>query len=168
MLSIRFAHVGHWLMVSMRFPLKIADRSTAMPRQTYLRRFAQARASRLFQAGLIALFWLLGEGLVKATGIGLPGGIVGMAIVLALLSSGWLKPQRMRRGAQWYLGEMLLFFIPAVLALLDHREFIGLLGLKLGFVILGGTVVVLMATALSVDLTHRILAARIRQSRHDR
>jgi len=33
----------------------------------------------------------------------------------------------MKRGADWLIAEMLLFFVPAVLALLNHKEFIGLL-----------------------------------------
>ncbi|MFS8038299.1 CidA/LrgA family protein [Xanthobacter sp. AM11] len=104
---------------------------------------------------VIALFWILGEGLVRLTGLPLPGGIVGMGVVLALLAGGWLRPRTMRRGAAWLLAEMLLFFVPAVMAVLDHREFVGLLGLKIAAVILVGTVMVMGGTALAVDLCYR-------------
>ena len=46
---------------------------------------------------------------------------------------------------------MLLFFVPAVLAVTQHGEFIGLLGLKVLVVILAGTVTVMAVTALTVD-----------------
>jgi holin-like protein len=54
---------------------------------------------------------------------------------------------------------MLLFFVPAVLAVMDHREFLGLLGLKILSVILLGTVVVMSVTALVVDLGYRLSEA---------
>ncbi|MBP2301874.1 CidA/LrgA family protein [Azospirillum picis] len=113
------------------------------------------RDSRILQVGLIGLFWLAGEALVRLTGLPLPGGIVGMAIVLLLLASHRLNPGSMRRGAEWLLAEMLLFFVPAVLALMNHREFLGLLGLKILAVIAGGTLAVMAVTALTVELFYR-------------
>lgn len=113
------------------------------------------RLSRLLQIGLIFAFWLAGELLVRVFGLPIPGGIAGMLIVLALLSSRRLGLGCMRRGANWFLAEMLLFFIPAVLAVLDHRELLGLLGLKILVVILAGTCIVMTVTALCVDLFYR-------------
>ncbi|HWK44336.1 MAG TPA: CidA/LrgA family protein [Stellaceae bacterium] len=111
--------------------------------------------SRPLQIVLLVGFWLAGDLLVRATGLPLPGGIVGMLIVLALLGSRWLSLDSMRRGAEWFLAEMLLFFVPAVLAVLDHQEFLGWLGLKIMAVILLGTVMVMSVTALTVDLCYR-------------
>lgn len=117
------------------------------------------RGSRLFQIALMILFWLLGNELVRLTGLPVPGGILGMLIVLALLASRRLSHASLRQGANWFIAEMLLFFVPAMLALLDHREFLGLLGLKILSVILLGTVVVMGVTALVVDLGYRLLEA---------
>lgn len=61
----------------------------------------------------------------------------------------------MRSSAGWLLAEMLLFFVPAVMAVLDHSEFMGLLGLKIAAVIVAGTVMVMGGTALAVDLCYR-------------
>lgn len=118
------------------------------------------RSSRVAQIALIALMWATGEGLTRLTELPLPGGVVGMMLALALLASGRLSLLSMRRGAQWYIAEMLLFFIPAVLALVDHREFLGLLGLKILIVILVGTVVVMCTTALAVDFGYRLIVRR--------
>ena len=111
--------------------------------------------SRLLQIGLVLTFWLAGEAMVRLAGLPIPGGIVGMLIVLALLSSRRMSPFSMRRGAEWFIAEMLLFFVPAVLAVLDHHEIFGLLGLKILMVILVGTVVVMGVTAFTVDLCYR-------------
>ena len=53
--------------------------------------------------------------------------------------------------AEWLLADMLLFFVPAALAVLNHPEFLGLTGLKILFVILASTVAVMVTTALVVD-----------------
>ena len=118
------------------------------------------------QLGVLAGFWMAGEGVVRLLKLPLPGGIVGMAVVLALLSSGWLRPGSVRRGASWLLAEMLLFFVPAVMAVLDHKELIGLDGLKIAAVILLGTVTVMGGTALAVDLCWRWTQRLSREARH--
>lgn len=111
--------------------------------------------SRLAQLGLILALWLAGEGLVRASGLPLPGGVFGLALALVLLASRRISLFSLKRGAEWFLAEMLLFFVPAVLAVTDHPEFVGLLGLKILIVILGGTVAVMGVTALTVDLCYR-------------
>lgn len=133
-------------------------------RSATLRLRRSLHSSRIGQIILIALFWAAGEAVAHLTGLPVPGGAIGMLFVLALLASGRLSLLSMRRGAQWFLAEMLLFFIPAVLAVLDHREFLGILGLKILAVIVIGTVSVMCATALAVDLGFRIVAHR--EARH--
>jgi holin-like protein len=111
--------------------------------------------SRVLQIALLIGFWVLGEQLTRLSSLPVPGGVIGMAIVLALLASRRLSPFSLRRGAYWLLAEMLLFFVPAVMAILDHGELAGALGLKLLAVILPGTLLVMGGTALTVDLCYR-------------
>lgn len=110
------------------------------------------RRSRLFQIALIVAFWLIGEALARACALPVPGGVVGMFIVYALLASRKLSLFSIRRGADWFLAEMLLFFVPAVMAVLEHHEMLGWLGLKVLAVIVLGTVTVMAVTAVTVDL----------------
>jgi holin-like protein len=113
------------------------------------------RRSRLAQLALVAAFWLAGEMLVRLTGLPVPGSIIGMALALLALSARGLHVGSMKRGANWLLAEMLLFFVPAVLALLDHSELLGLMGLKILAVIIVSTMTVMCVTALTVDLCYR-------------
>jgi holin-like protein len=112
-----------------------------------------------FQLLLLIAFWLLGEGLVRASHIPISGAIVGMFLLLSLLMTNKLKVTSVVLGAEWLLTEMLLFFIPAVLVVLKHPEFFGLIGAKLLLTILFGTVIVMASTAFTVDIwwrfTHR-------------
>jgi holin-like protein len=111
------------------------------------------------QLGLILAFWMLGALLARWSRMPVPGGIIGMFLVLGLLAGRWVITASLRKGANWLIAEMLLFFVPAVLAMLDHREFIGLLGVKVLAVILAGTVVVMSITALSADLCFHLMYA---------
>ena len=124
------------------------------PRLAILLR-SKLRRSRVLQICLLVLFSLLGQALAQLLGLPVPGGVVGMALVLLLLATRRLRVRNVHRGASWLLGEMLLFFVPAVMSLLDHREFLGLLGLKLLAVIVLGTALVMSGTALTIDLCYR-------------
>jgi len=123
------------------------------------RRLHRMRAA---QVGLIMGFWLAGEALVRLVHLPVPGGIVGLALLLAAMAAGWISPFSARRGAQCLLADMLLFFVPAVPAVVEHGEFVGILGLKILAVILVGTVAVMAATALTVDACHAWMLRRAR------
>ena len=105
----------------------------------------------MLQLVLMLAFWLAGEALVRALSLPLPGALVGLAAVLLLLATRRLSAPGLRRGAQWLLGDMLLFFVPAVLAVLEHREFLGLIGLKILCLIVLSTALVMVVTASVVD-----------------
>ncbi|WP_102224421.1 CidA/LrgA family protein [Acidimangrovimonas sediminis] len=105
------------------------------------------------QIVFLGLIWLFSQEVVRATGLPLTGGIVGLALVLLLLATRRISVLSLRRGASWFLAELLLFFIPAVLAVLNYPQLFGLLGLKIMVVILGGTVAVMGVTAMTVELS---------------
>ncbi|MCX8998943.1 CidA/LrgA family protein [Rhizobiaceae bacterium BDR2-2] len=122
--------------------------------------------SMMGQIALIVLFWMVGELIVSVTRLPVPGGVAGLFIVLALLVSGRLRLVSMQRGARWFIAELLLFFVPAVLAVMDHREFIGLTGLKILAVIVVGTAAVMLVTALAVDFGYRMMLRRGKVTLH--
>ncbi|EWM49046.1 lrgA family protein [Bordetella holmesii 70147] len=78
--------------------------------RSYLRR------SRLMQIGVIASFAWAGQALAQWGNLPVPGSVLGLTMVLLLLASGVMRVNHIRRGASWLLAEMLLFFVPAVLA----------------------------------------------------
>ncbi len=131
------------------------------------RRFWRALpASRPVQVGVVLGFWLVGEGVVRLLSLPFPGGLVGLLLLLGLLASGRLRLARVERGAAFLLSDMLLFFVPAALAVLDHREFLSLTGVKILAVILLSTATVMIATALAIDLCYRWMSRH--ESRNER
>lgn len=116
--------------------------------------------SSILEAGLVLLFWVAGWALVRAIHLPFPAGLVGFLLLLAVLVLGWMPLQRIRRGADWLLARMLVFFVPAVLAVLEYREFAGALGLKVLVVIIGSTAAVMLATGAVVHFAQRSKAAQ--------
>ncbi len=119
------------------------------------------RRSTWLQIGALVGVWMLAEWLMRRLGLPVPGGIVGLFVLLLAFALHWLSPRSFAQGAHWLLAEMLLFFVPAAMILLDNRQMFGWLGIKLLLVVVGGTVLVMAATALTVEWLFR------RSQRHE-
>jgi len=83
-----------------------------------------------------------------------------MFVIVFLLAAKQLSIRTVQHGARWFLEDMLLFFVPAVLAVLDHPEFLGVLGLKIVAVIVLGTFTLMIVTAVFVDVCYLWIAKR--------
>ena len=91
--------------------------------------------------------------------VGLPfsGGVVGLLILAALLFTGVLPQAVIGRGAEWLLGNMLLFFIPVVVSAVQFTGMLRSDALKL-FISIGlGFTSVLLATAFTVEWVSRLV-----------
>ncbi|WP_048697922.1 CidA/LrgA family protein [Erwinia piriflorinigrans] len=115
------------------------------------------------QVALYIGIFMISERLVAWLHLPLPANIVGMLllltmIVLRVMPLGWVKA-----GASWLLAEMLLFFIPAVVAVVNYADLLRVEGWRILLVIAISTLLVLAATSLVVDRVYRFeiwLAAR--------
>ncbi|QEY64773.1 CidA/LrgA family protein [Metapseudomonas lalkuanensis] len=114
------------------------------------------RIARL-AAELVALVGLyaLGCKLAAVLGWPIPGGVIGLGLLLAAFASGWVKPAALQLGAGLLMAEMLLFFIPALMSLLDYGALLRQDGLRILLVIGASTLLVMLATALTVEAVCR-------------
>ncbi|MGE8306130.1 MULTISPECIES: CidA/LrgA family protein [Pseudomonas] len=103
---------------------------------------------------LFALF-LFGGQLAVWLGWPIPGGVMGLALLLLLFASGVVKPATLQLGAGWLMAEMLLFFIPALMSLLDYGTLVREEGWRILLVIAVSTLMVMVVTALTVELVCR-------------
>ena len=105
-------------------------------------------------ATLYALF-LFGGQLSAWLGWPIPAGVMGLALLLLLFASGVVKPATLQLGAGWLMAEMLLFFIPALMSLLDYGTLVREEGWRILLVIAVSTLMVMVVTALTVELVCR-------------
>ncbi|MGG2018555.1 CidA/LrgA family protein, partial [Pseudomonas sp. S8] len=74
----------------------------------------------------------------------IPGGVIGMALLLLAFAFGWVKPAALQLGAGLLMAEMLLFFIPALMSLLDYGALLRDDGWRILLVIGASTLMVML------------------------
>ncbi|WP_087503166.1 CidA/LrgA family protein [Pseudomonas sp. SID14000] len=109
----------------------------------------------LVELAILCALFLLGGQLATWLGWPIPGGVMGLALLLLLFASGVLQPAMLQLGAGWLMAEMLLFFIPALMSLLDYGALIRDEGWRILLVIAASTLMVMVVTALTVELVCR-------------
>ncbi|WP_151883433.1 CidA/LrgA family protein [Pseudomonas putida] len=109
----------------------------------------------LIELAILCALFLPGGQLANWLGWPIPGGVMGLALLLILFASGVLKPAMLQLGAGWLMAEMLLFFIPALMSLLDYGSLIREEGWRILLVIAVSTLMVMVVTALTVELVCR-------------
>jgi len=120
------------------------------------------------QVVLYAVLFLIADRLVTLLHLPLPANIVGMLMLLLLIMCRILPIRWVKAGSRWLLAEMLLFFVPAVVAVVNYAQLLMVEGWKIFLVIGISTMLTLGATSLVVDRVYRLeqrLAAR--KARHD-
>lgn len=116
------------------------------------------------QVVLYAGLFVLAEYLVLWLHLPLPANLVGMLILLLLILCRIVPLNWVRAGAAWLLAEMLLFFVPAVVAVVNYAQLLMVDGWRICLVIALSTLLVLGATAWVVDKVYRY---EIRRAGHE-
>jgi len=96
----------------------------------------------LYKVGGLLAAWLVWP---------IPGGVMGLALLLLLFAVGVLKPAMLQLGAGLLMAEMLLFFIPALMSLLDYGSLLRDEGWRILLVIGVSTLLVMVVTAVTVE-----------------
>ncbi|NKF23112.1 CidA/LrgA family protein [Solimonas marina] len=116
--------------------------------------------ARVTQIFAMLVWWYAWDALSRALGLPIPGSILALGSLLLLLLSGCIHHSALRLGADWLLANMLLFFVPAVMAIWKHLPLVRLDGPRIFAVILISTAMVMVATALLVDMVFRLSRRR--------
>lgn len=97
----------------------------------------------------------IGNSLSELIGIGIPGNLLGMAILFGLLKTKILSLAWVEAGADFLIAELLLFFIPSAIGVMQYESvFASQIGALL-FVVGFSIAAVLAAVALSAEVIGR-------------
>ena len=107
-----------------------------------------------FQVVLYAGLFIFAQYLVSWLHLPLPANLA--LIVCRILPLQWV-----RAGARWLLAEMLLFFVPAVVAVVNYAQLLLVDGWRIFAVIALSTVMVLGTTAWVVEKVYRYEMRRL-------
>lgn len=121
----------------------------------------------LSQIAVLALIWFIADFLVKEFHLSIPANLTGMLLLLALVFTHVVNVDWLRKGATWLLAEMLLFFVPAVVAVVNYQDLMKQEGLRIMVVLILSTIAVIGSTAWVVDKLYRFeLKMARRKSNH--
>ena len=101
---------------------------------------------------IILAVWSCAYVLQKLLNLPVASGVLGFFLLLFLLEMKWLKLAHVERGAELLLAELLLFFIPPVVGVIQYQELLIASGWKILLVILISTALVMMVSVYSVRL----------------
>jgi putative effector of murein hydrolase LrgA (UPF0299 family) len=100
---------------------------------------------------------LAGEAIVRAIALPVPGPVVGMMLLFALMLMRAPLPKETGDTADGLLKHLSLLFVPAGVGVVQHIAMLGSAGLRLIAVVVLGTVIALAVTALTFAGVARLM-----------
>jgi holin-like protein len=100
----------------------------------------------------LLLFQLAGEVAVRWSRLPLPGPVVGLALLFAVLVIRGGVPDDLRAASNTLLGHLMLLLVPATAGLMLHFQRLGDEWLPIVLAAIGGAGITMAATALTLRL----------------
>lgn len=100
--------------------------------------------------GFIVYSMLINQ-LVAWLHLPVPGSILGIVLLFLMLQFKIIKLEWVDLGAKWLLAEMLLFFIPPVVGVMEYKELMLANGLRIAAVILLSILAVMVVTGVLAE-----------------
>ncbi|WP_445491084.1 CidA/LrgA family protein [Niallia sp. 03133] len=99
----------------------------------------------------IHVFLFIGMAIKLVIPLPIPASMVGLIILLACLVTKIVKIEWVEKGAAWLLAELLLFFIPSAVGIVNYDEILNIKGIETVLLIAVSTFVVMIATGFTAE-----------------
>jgi holin-like protein len=101
---------------------------------------------------IIFTIWLIGDIIQKVTKLSIPGSVIGMMLLFLLLKYNFIKVEKIKHFSEYMLKNLAFFFIPPGVALIDSFAVLDGQILKLLFIIISSTFLVVVITGVTVQI----------------
>ncbi|MFB3164635.1 CidA/LrgA family holin-like protein [Neobacillus sp. 179-J 1A1 HS] len=105
----------------------------------------------VIQVLFIHVFLFLGTALKEVIPLPIPGSMFGLILLFLALYFRIVKLEWVEKGAKWLMAELLLFFVPSAVEIVNYDEILSLQGAEIVLLIGISTVIVLGMTALVAE-----------------
>lgn len=85
-----------------------------------------------------------------------PGSILGIVFIFLLLKTKIVSLEWVEAGANFLIAELILFFIPSAVGIIQYKQLILINGMRFGLVIFLSTVTVMISTGLLAEFLNKI------------
>ncbi|MGN4124103.1 CidA/LrgA family holin-like protein [Lysinibacillus sphaericus] len=103
-------------------------------------------AKCLVQIGYLYILLFVGNSIARILHLPIPGSIIGLVLLFLLLQFHIIKLEWVELGAGLLLSELLLFFIPSAIGVINYDALFGVQGMKVVLVIVVSAIVVMLVT----------------------
>jgi holin-like protein len=103
------------------------------------------------QIVLLFLISLSTNKVVEFLNIKIPGTILGIIVVFFLLQVRVLRLEWIETGANWLLGNLMLFLIPSAVGIIQYSNLLSEVGISLILVLFIGSIIVMVSTGLFAE-----------------
>jgi holin-like protein len=105
----------------------------------------------IIQVCFLHVFLFLGTELKQIIPLPIPGSMFGLFLLFLALCCKVIKLEWVEQGAKWLMAELLLFFIPSAVGIVNYQQIISLQGVEIVLLIACSTVIVMGMTALTAE-----------------
>ncbi|WP_449620914.1 CidA/LrgA family protein [Robertmurraya sp. Marseille-Q9965] len=99
----------------------------------------------------IHVFLYLGAGVKALLAIPIPSSMIGLFLLFIALCLKIVKIEWVEKGAAWLIAELLLFFVPSAVGIINYDDIFSLQGLETILLIGVSTFIVMGTTAFVAD-----------------
>jgi holin-like protein len=108
-------------------------------------------ATIVLQVLFIHVFLFLGAALKEIIPLPIPASMFGLILLFLALYLKIVKLEWVEKGALWLMAELLLFFVPSAVGIVNYDDILSLQGAEIVLLIGVSTVIVLGMTALVAE-----------------
>jgi holin-like protein len=101
----------------------------------------------IIQILFINLFLLIGVAVKSVVNVPIPASMIGLIILFLALMLNIVKLEWVEQGGKWLLAELLLFFVPSAVGVVNYKEILGWQGIETVVLIIFSTMIVMGTTA---------------------
>lgn len=102
----------------------------------------------VLQITILYVFYLIGIWIKTTLGLSVPGSVIGLLLLFALLTMNVVKVKWIEAGSQFFIKHLVFFFIPATVGVIDYFDLFKGKGTLLVFIGLISTVLVMGVSGL--------------------
>ena len=104
---------------------------------------------------IITTFLLIGNTIHSYAHLPIPGSVIGLVLLFLALYLRIIPLKLVDVGAKLLTAELLLFFIPSAVGIMNYPDLFGIVGIKLIIIIFISTVFVIMGTGVTAHFLSR-------------
>lgn len=105
----------------------------------------------LLQILFLHVFLFLGMALKQIVPLPIPSSMIGLGLLFLALCLRLIKLEWVEQGSGWLMAELLLFFVPSAVGIVNYEQIISIQGLQIVLLITISTIIVMGMTALTAD-----------------